>query len=402
MPAPTSTSQFGSATIQGVAPLPAFNLTRQYQSIRNEVREAIDRVLTTQHFIGGSEVESFETEVAKYLGVAACIACASGTDALWLGLQALEIRPGDSVLTTPFSFFASASSITRRGATPVFADIDPATLNLRPDSVEAAIKRDGKGKIKAVVPVHLFGQCADMDTLLGLSNEAGVPLLEDAAQAFGAKWGAKMAGSWGTAAAFSFYPTKNLGAYGDGGCVTTDNPEMAAHLRRLRNHGSRERYYHEDIGWNSRLDALQAALLRVKLPHLDDWNGQRRYLAQRYDSLLHQAGLTEAGKLTPNDAAPIAPIRARAEAFHIFHQYVVRGLRRDDLRSSLAQQGIGTEIYYPLPLHLQQAFANLGYGRGDFPEAERAAAEVLALPMFPELREDEQQRVVAAIADFYS
>ncbi len=252
------------------------------------------------------------------------------------------------------------------------------------------------------MPVHLYGQCANMDALGRIANEHKLDIVEDAAQAFGAKWRDKKAGALGKAAGFSFYPTKNLSAYGDGGCVTTDDEALAEHVRRLRNHGSRQRYHHEEIGWNSRLDAMQAAVLRVKLKHIDDWNQQRRMLACRYHGLLANAGLVHASAESVNPQAPIALLATLPEAYHIYHQYVVRALRRDELRSFLTQRGIGTEIYYPIPLHLQECFAYLGYEPGDLPESERAAQEVLALPMFPELREDEQQRVVAAIAEFYS
>jgi dTDP-4-amino-4,6-dideoxygalactose transaminase len=400
MPLPAS-QQEAAAAADSTPPIPAFDLSRQYESIRDEVQAATDRVLGKQHFIGGPELQAFEIEAAKYLGVAAVVGCASGTDALWIALQASGVQPGDSVLTTPFSFFASASSIARCGANPVFADVDAATLNLSADAARIVLRQQPSGRVKAVLPVHLFGQCADVNAIAEAASEFGAVLVEDAAQAFGAKWHGRTAGTLGKAAAFSFYPTKNLGAYGDAGCVTSDNPDVAAHARRLRNHGSEQRYYHQEIGWNSRLDALQAAILRIKLRHLDEWNEQRRALAGRYQGLLHDAGLVRAGAVTVSADAPVATLQTRPEAIHISHQYVVRALRRDELRSFLALQGIGTEIYYPLPLHLQKAFAYLGYREGDFPEAERAAAEVLALPMFPELREDEQQRVVAAISEFY-
>jgi dTDP-4-amino-4,6-dideoxygalactose transaminase len=256
--------------------------------------------------------------------------------------------------------------------------------------------------VKAIMPVHLYGQCADMSAFHRLGEAFGATVMEDAAQGFGAKWHDRKAGTFGVAAAFSFYPTKNLAAYGEAGCVATKDIELAAHLRRLRNHGSSRRYYHEEFGWNSRLDALQAAILRVKLRHLDDWNDQRRAIAGRYTMALERAGLVQRESVTPVEHAPIAVLDVRPEAFHIFHQYVVRAHRRDELRAFLSERGIGTEVYYPVPLHLQQAFEYLGYGKGGLPEAERASAEVLALPMFPELREDEQQRVVATIAEFYS
>ena len=382
--------------------VPTLNLKRQYASIADEVKAAIERVLTTQHFIGGPELEGFERESTEYLDVHASVGCASGTDALWLALLASGIGPDTSVITSPFSFFASVSSIVRCGATPVLADINPATLNLDPAAVESALKWARLHKVRAIMPVHLYGQCANMDEFERIAHEYQVAIIEDAAQALGAKWRDRKAGGLGKAAAFSFYPTKNLSAYGDGGCVTTGDQELAEHVRRLRNHGSRRRYYHKEIGWNSRLDAMQAAVLRVKLKHLDDWNQQRRMLACRYHGLLAGAGLVQAGVQSAHPQAPIALLATVPEAYHIYHQYVVRALRRDELRGFLTEQGIGTEVYYPVPLHLQECFAYLEYKAGDLPESERAAKEVLALPMFPELREDEQKRVVAAIAAFYS
>ncbi len=378
------------------------DLTRQYATIKDDVHAAIERVLTSQHFIGGPELEGFESESANYLGVAASVGCASGTDALWLALQAAGVGPEACVITTPFSFFASVSSIVRCGATPILADIDPATLNLDPEATERALKRGRSYKTRAVMPVHLYGQCVDMDRFDHIAERYNAILIEDAAQAFGAKWRDKKAGALGKIAAFSFYPTKNLSAYGDGGCVTTNDDALADHVRRLRNHGSRQRYYHEEIGWNSRLDAMQAAVLRVKLKHIDDWNQARRMLACRYHGLFGGSGLMQDGAQSVSAKAPIALLATMPEAYHIYHQYVVRAFRRDELKAFLTQQGIGTEIYYPVPLHLQQCFTYLGYKAGDLPESERASKEVLALPMFPELREDEQQRVVAAIAEFYS
>ena len=377
------------------------DLKRQYETIKDDVAIAIERVLSSQHFIGGSELEAFERDSAEYLGARA-IGCGSGTDALWLALQTSGVGPDNSVITSAFSFFASVSSITRCGATPVIADIDPATLNLDPVAVEKLLRRARSNKVRAVMPVHLYGQCADMDAFRRLRRDHDVVLLEDAAQAFGASWNGEKAGSLGDAAAFSFYHTKNLGAYGDGGCVTTNNIDLAERIRRLRNHGSRRRYYHEEIGWNSRLDAIQAAVLRVKLTHIDAWNRQRRTVAERYEELFASAGLTKARSQSVNEQAPIALLATRPGAYHTYHQYVVRALRRDELRGFLLQLGIGTEIYYPVPLHMQECFSYLGYRRGDLPEAERAAREVLALPMFPELREDEQLRVVAGVAEFYS
>jgi dTDP-4-amino-4,6-dideoxygalactose transaminase len=376
------------------------DLRRQYESIKDDVAAAVERVLTTQHFIGGPEVDAFERESATYLGTHDCVGCASGTDALWLALEASGVRPGDHVITSPFTFFASASSITRCGATPVFADIDPGTFNLDPAAVQKAMS--DRQPARAIMPIHLYGQCADMDAFTAIAKQHSVAIIEDAAQAFGANWRGKKAGSLGKAATFSFYPTKNLSAYGDGGAVSTDDEELAAHMRRLRNHGSRQRYYHEEMGWNSRLDALQAAILRVKLKHIDHWNQQRRAVAAKYDALFRDAGLLKTSAISVDAQAPIALLQTRPEAFHIYHQYVLRAHRRDELRAFLTQHSIGTEIYYPVPLHLQASFAYLGYQPGDLPESERAAQESLALPMFPELREDEQQRVVAAIAEFYN
>lgn len=396
----TSPTQL-EATAASRAPIPAFSLTRQYKSIEHELHAAVNYVLGSQHFIGGPELAQFETEAAQFLEVSAVVGCASGTDALWLALEAVGVGRGDTVLTSPFSFFASASSIVRCGARPIFADIDPATLNLSPESARSVLESSASG-VRAILPVHLYGQCADMRAFEELGIEFGTAVVEDAAQAFGAKWRGKMAGSLGKVAAFSFYPTKNLGAYGDGGCIATHDAEVASRLRSFRNHGSKQRYYHEEFGWNSRLDALQAAILRVKLRHLNQWNEQRREIAARYSSGFEAAGLTRPGSVTPDRQAPIALLAVNPEAFHIFHQYVVRAHRRDELRAFLAEAGVGTEIYYPLPLHLQEAFAYLGYSKGDVPEAERASAEVLALPMFPELRDEEQQRVVAKIAEFYS
>jgi dTDP-4-amino-4,6-dideoxygalactose transaminase len=375
------------------------DLKRQYESIKDGIAAAIERVLTTQYFIGGPELEAFERESAEFLGARDCVGCSSGTDALWLALEVVGVRPGDRVITPPFTFFASASSIIRCGATPVFADIDPATFNL--DPAVGKIVSDSQ-PVRAMMPVHLYGQCADMDAVAAIAEQHRIAIVEDAAQSFGASWRDKKAGTLGEAAAFSFYPTKNLSAYGDGGAVSTDDAELADHVRRLRNHGSRQRYYHEEIGWNSRLDAIQAAILRVKLKHIDRWNQQRRAIAAKYDMLFRDTGLLKSKAVTVDPQAPIALLQTRPEAFHIYHQYVVRAHRRDELRSFLSDRGIGTEIYYPVPLHLQQSFAYLGYKPGDLPESERAARESLALPIFPELRDDEQQRVVTAIAEFYS
>jgi dTDP-4-amino-4,6-dideoxygalactose transaminase len=379
------------------AAVPLLDLRRQYESIRDEVLAAIARVCDSQAFILGPEVEALEQEIASLTGTAAAVGCASGTEALWLALLAAGVQPGDAVITTPFSFFASASSIVRAGATPVFADVDPETLNLDPARVELRLRSRGSEKIRAILPVHLYGQCADVDRLDAVAREFGVTVVEDAAQAIGAEWNGRAAGSLGVAAAFSFYPTKNLSAYGEAGIVTTTRPELAEHMRRLRSHGSPRRYYHEEFGWNGRMDAIQAAVLRVKLAHLGDWNEQRRLHAATYDQLFTGAGLTS----SPGYAPVRLPARSQ-QAKHVFHQYVIRARRRDELRQFLADRKIGTEVYYPLPLHLQPVFSYLGLKAGDLPHAEQAAQDVLALPMFPELTDTEIRCVVESIADFYS
>jgi dTDP-4-amino-4,6-dideoxygalactose transaminase len=380
--------------------VPLLDLQRQYEQVRAEVLAAVGRVCASQHYILGPEVEALEHELAEFCGAADAVGCASGTDALWLALVAAGVQPGDQVLTTPFSFFASASAIVRAGARPVFADIDRRTFNLDPAQVASFLRGGPRDKLRALLPVHLYGQCADMDSLQRLADEFGLAVIEDAAQAIGARSSGHSAGSMGVCASFSFYPTKNLSAYGDAGMVTTNSPEMAAHMRRLRNHGSARRYVHEELGWNSRLDAIQAAILQVKLKYVEGWNDARRRLAERYDQLFAAAGLTSISE-QPENAAPIQIPQTSGHAHHVFHQYVVRAFRRDELREFLTARKIGTEIYYPIPLHMQPCFVYLGYREGDLPEAERAAKELLALPIFPELTEDEQRWVVKSIADFY-
>jgi len=379
------------------ASVPLLDLRRQYEGIREEVLAAIARVCDSQIFILGPEVEALEREIASLTGAAAAVGCASGTEALWLALVAAGVKPGDAVITTAFSFFASASSIVRAGATPIFVDVDAATLNLDPARVEQRLRGPRSSALRAILPVHLYGQCADMDRFDAIAQEFQLALVEDAAQAIGAEWGGCPAGSLGVAAAFSFYPTKNLSAYGDAGIVTTASSELAEHMRRLRNHGSPRRYYHDEFGWNGRLDAIQAAVLRVKLTHLEDWNEKRRGHAATYDRLLAEAGLA-----SNQGSAPIGVLARSPQAKHVFHQYVVRARRRDEVRKFLADRQIGTEIYYPLPLHLQPAFSYLGLKEGDLPVSEQAAREVLALPMFPELTEAEIRLVVETMADFYS
>ena len=379
--------------------VPLLDLRRQYAGIRREIDEALERVAESQQFILSDEVSAFEREVAAYLGAPFVWGCASGTDALWLALVACGVGPGDEVITTAFSFFSSAAAIVRAGARPVLMDIDPRTLNLDPTLVEQRITRSLPAGLRALLPVHLYGQCADMDAFERIAAEHKLAVIEDAAQAFGALWRGRRAGTLGTAAAFSFYPTKNLGAFGDAGCVVTADAGRAERIRRLRNLGMRDRYRHDEIGANSRLDALQAAVLRVKLRHLERWNAQRRERAADYDRLLARSGVVAA---RATSLAPVRLLEILPQAHHIFHQYVIRASRRDELRAFLASRGIGTEIYYPLPLHMQKCFSYLGYREGDLPESELAAREVLALPMFPELTTDEQQYVVETIAEFYS
>ena len=383
------------------AGVPLLDLGRQYAAIREEILAAVERVCSSQHFILGAEVEALERELAAFTGAAQAVGCASGTDALWLALTAVGVHPGDNVITTAFSFFASASAIVRAGGRPVFVDLDPHTLNLDPHQVEAHLRAGKSTRLRALLPVHLYGQCADMDALRQLADEFQVAIVEDAAQAIGARWRDARAGSIGALATFSFYPSKNLSAYGDAGLVTTNHAEFADHMRRLRNHGSPQRYLHEEVGWNCRLDAIQAAVLRVKLPHVETWNRKRREHAAAYDLLLTQSGLISNQSSSPM-SAPVRLLSRSPQAKHVFHQYVIRAQRRDQLRQFLTDRKIGTEIYYPIPLHLQPVFAYLGYREGDLPESERAAREVLALPMFPELTDEEQQWVVESIAEFYS
>jgi dTDP-4-amino-4,6-dideoxygalactose transaminase len=381
----------------GPPPVPLLDLAREYAEIGPEIMAAVEAVFRSQQFILGPEVAAFEQAAAARCGAAEAIGCASGTDALWLAMAATGVQPGDHVLTTAFSFFATASSILRLGAVPVLADIDPRTCNLAPAAASLAFEKHPA--IRAILPVHLYGQCADWTALAAIARPHDCLLIEDAAQAMGAKWDRIPAGSLGDAAAFSFYPTKNLSAAGEAGMVTTMNAAIARRARSLRTHGMEIRYHHEEIGWNSRLDTLQAAVLLVKLGHLDAGTERRRALARRYDELFANAGVVEPGPY-PNHGIVLPWIDPRAH--HVFHQYVIRVTRRDELRAWLAERGIGSEVYYPLALHQQKALAFLGYREGDFPESERAAREVLALPIFPQLRDDEQERVVNAIRNFFA
>lgn len=367
-------------------PIPLLDLAAQNAPLMDAMRAAFERVARSSHFILGEEVDAFEREIAAYVGSRHAIGVASGTDALLVALMALEIGPGDEVVTTPFSFFATPGCIARLGARPVFADIDATTFNVKLAAVEAAIGP----RTRAVVPVHLFGQCCDLAPLRDLCRSRGVALVEDAAQALGSSIGGLRAGTVGAFGCFSFFPSKNLGAFGDGGLVATNDDALAERVRLLRVHGAKPKYRHHYLGGNFRLDALQAAILRVKLPHLDDWTRARRDNAARYDAMFAAAKLAPEVLRTPT----------RVADGHIYNQYVIRTNRRDALREALVARGIGCEVYYPEALHLQPALAYLGLGAGAFPEAERASREVLALPSFPELGQARQRRVVDAVVDF--
>lgn len=368
--------------------VPLLDLKEQNQSLRPEIEAALGRVLDSNGFILGGEVAELEKDLAAYCGAKYAIGCASGSDAILLGLMALDIGPGDEVITTPYSFFATVSSITRLGATPIFVDIDPDTYNLDVSQLEGKITV----KTKAIEPVHLYGQCADMAALKAISDKYGVPLVEDAAQAIGAEEGGIRAGAFGDVGCFSFYPSKNLGGMGDGGFVTTNDDGLAKKLLALRVHGAEEKYYHKYVGLNSRLDGFQGAVLRVKLPHLETWTDRRRNNAEIYRRMFTDLGLGEQVGL---------PVE-RQNCKHIYNQFVIRvPQRRDELRSFLTGKGIGTDIYYPVPLHLQECFAYLGYTKGDMPESERAALETLALPIYPELRAEQQEYVVNAVNNFF-
>jgi len=380
-----------SVTLQ---PVPMLDFSREYAAIRADVLAAITEVCDTQKFILGPAVERFEKAAAVACGVPYALGCASGTDAIWLALAALNVSTGAKVITTPFSFFASVSAVIRTGATPVLADIDERTFNLSPDAAAAIAAKE---KIAAIMPVHLYGQCAEMDKFQALGAEYGLKLVEDAAQAFGATWLGKPAGSLGDAAAFSFYPTKNLSAFGEAGLVTTASADVAERVTMLRSHGMRRRYYHDEIGWNARMDGMQGAVLEIKLRRLAAGNERRRAIAALYAKLFTAAGLTAAC----TSAGIVLPY-VDPRGTHIFHQYVIRVPRRDELREFLNEHKIGSEIYYPLPLHLQESLKFLGYKLGDFPVAECVAKEVLALPIYPELRDDEAEIVVEGIRRFYA
>jgi dTDP-4-amino-4,6-dideoxygalactose transaminase len=376
-------------------PVPLLDLKAQFAPLRDRINEAVQRVIDSQYFVLGPDVEALEKDVEQFTGATHAIGCASGTDALILALAAIDVGPGDEVLTTPFSFFSTASCAYKVGARPAFVDIDPVTFNIDPARVE-----DGIGpKTKALLPVHLFGQSAEMDALLEIGRTRGLPVIEDAAQALGATYRTAATGqpvhcgAMGTLGCYSFFPTKNLGGFGDGGMVVTSDDNLADRVRELRVHGGRQMYHHKWVGWNSRLDALQAVVLKIKLPHLDDWSAGRAANADRYDRLLTESGVVESGAVQ-------LPVRTD-EARHIFNQYTLRVERRDELKQRLGERAIGCSVYYPVPLHLQECFQELGYKEGDFPHAERACREVISLPIYPELTGEQQQRVVEEIVDFY-
>lgn len=367
---------------------PFLDLQTQFATLRSEIMQAITGVLESQRCVLGPEVDAFEREVNAYIGSKFAVSCASGSDALLLALMAYEIGAGDEVITTPFTFVATAGSIARLGARPVFVDIDPITFNLDPAAVERVITP----RTRAIMPVHLFGLSADMDTLMAVANARNIPVVEDAAQAIGARYKDHQVGTIGAFGCFSFFPSKNLGAAGDGGLITTNDPELADRLRILRGHGSRERYYYEVLGTNSRLDSIQAAILRVKLRYLDTWAEGRRANAETYRRLFTEAGLLDRVTL-PTETA---------NTYHVYNQYTIRVPRRDELKAHLAASGIPSEIYYPMALHMQRAFSSLGHKEGDFPHSEAAGRGVLSLPIYPELRREHLESVVKAISDFYS
>jgi dTDP-4-amino-4,6-dideoxygalactose transaminase len=362
--------------------IPALDLKAQYASIREEIRAAVDAVLDNQHFILGPEVKALEDEIALYLGARFGVGLASGTDALILALRACDVGPGDEVICPSFTFIATADGISLLGGTPVFVDIDPATFTMDPSKIEASIT----SRTKAIIPVHLYGQAAEMEAILEIARRKGLRIIEDNAQAIGATCNGKKVAGLGDIGCLSFFPSKNLGCCGDGGMVVTHSEVLTKRLRSLRSHGSVKKYFSEEQGWNSRLDELQAAIVRVKLRHLDSWSSKRREKAALYDSLL---------KDVPGVQVP----RVASWASHVYHQYTIRVARRDHLQSFLANRGIASTVYYPTPIHLQPIYKSLGYKPGDFPETERAAAEVLSLPIYPELTEEQIQRVADTIAE---
>lgn len=397
--------------------VPLLDLEAQYNSIKEDVKKAIDEVLESQKFIMGPPVKNLEARIAEYTTASYGIGCASGSDALLLSLMTLDIQPGDQVLTTPYTFFATAGAISRLGGIPIFLDINPIDYNIDPNQIEDFLngnhplnKKFGNDpkRIKAIIPVHLYGQCTDMDPILELAEKFGIPVIEDAAQSIGAQYKGKRAGSMGDTGCFSFFPSKNLGGYGDGGMVTTNRDDLAEKLQILRLHGSRPKYHHKIVGINSRLDSLQAAILNVKLDHLDSWSDQRRKKAMRYKELFEQSGIAldesalesanilntlkkESEKLLPPVETTGNP---KNGGRHIYHQYVIRTQKRDEVKEELAKANIGSAIYYPISLHEQECFSGLGYEASDCPHAHEASLQTLALPVYPELSDEQQDYVV--------
>lgn len=401
---------------QKIQSVPLLDLKAQYATIRDEVREALDRVADSQHFILGPEVEALEREVAEYSNCEYGIGVSSGSDALLVALMAIDLKPGDEVITTPYTFFATAGAVARLGGVPIFVDIDPQTYNIDPAKIEAAITE----KTRAIIPVHLYGQMADMNPIMEIARRHRLTVIEDAAQAIGSEYEGSRAGAIGDMGCFSFFPSKNLGGFGDGGMVTTNDAALADRVKLLRNHGYRPKYYNKVVGGNFRLDAIQAAVLRVKLKYLDEWTAARQRNAARYRDLFNEAGLVidpqsvnfdsaqgSTVKTAEGQSMPLASVpgvvlpTGPANMRHIYNQFVIRSGRRDELMEYLKQHKIGTEVYYPVPMHRQECFAELGHKENDFPSSECAAEETLALPIYPELTEEHLSSVVNAVTEFY-
>jgi dTDP-4-amino-4,6-dideoxygalactose transaminase len=404
-----------SSTNAASQPVPLLDLKAQYRALRDELREAIDRVAESQHFILGPEVQALEAEIAEYSQCKFAIGVSSGSDALLVALMAIDLKPGDEVVTTPYTFFATAGAVARLGAKAVFVDIDPLTYNIAPETIEAAIT----DRTRAIIPVHLYGQVADMDPILEIAKRHRLYVIEDAAQAIGAEDKGRRAGSMGHFGCFSFFPSKNLGGFGDGGMVTTNDPTLAERVKLLRNHGYQPKYYNKVVGGNFRLDAIQAAVLRVKLKYLDEWTAARQRNAAHYRQLFKEAELSIAPEtlrylqgdgnrptepVEPSSLANLRGVVLPSEVHggrHIYNQFVIRSGQRDELMAHLKERKIGTEVYYPVPMHVQECFADWKYQPGDFPVSETAAAETLALPIYPELTPELQSSVVNAIAEFF-
>jgi len=374
--------------------IPLLDLKAQYAAIKQEIRQAVDEVFESQYFILGPKVEELERKIAAYSEADYAAGVSSGTDALLISLMALEIEPGDEIITTPFTFFSTAGVISRLSAIPKFVDIVPLTYNMDPEKIESAITR----RTKAIIPIHLFGQCADMDPILRTASKHHIPVIEDAAQSIGAQYKHKKAGSMGALGIFSFFPSKNLGGAGDGGMVVARDSSLHEKLKILRVHGSRPKYFHKIVGGNFRLDALQAAVLLVKLKYLDSWSEKRRKNASYYNKLFSEFGVIKGGFIeTPEEVYR----DTGDQNHHIYNQYTIRAQSRDKLRTYLTEQGIGTSIYYPVPLHLQECYKDLGYLKGDFPESEKASESVLSLPVYPELAPSQQEYIMEKITEFY-